>query len=158
MTPLPPDLTKEAAEWTPEQIHWIIEHGVKMSGMPMFGGSYGSQSTWNIAGFVEQSPTMSAEIYASIPREGAGHHGSGERTKDRASPMPLALKNAYSGSSFGNLPLRRSFASCAPSGLRAAGPAASGALPRRPFFSMSASSIFISVISLTWSRVMRSAR
>ena len=78
MTPLPPDLTKKAAEWTPEQIHWIIEHGVKMSGMPAFGGTHDSQTTWNIAGFVKQLPTMTAEVYASIPREEGSHHGSGE--------------------------------------------------------------------------------
>lgn len=78
MTPLPPDLTKEAAEWTPEQLHWIVEHGVKMSGMPAFGGTHDSQTTWNIAGFVKQLPKMSPEAYAAIPSEdeGGGHHGS----------------------------------------------------------------------------------
>jgi len=78
MTPRPPDLTKKAAEWTPEQIHWIIEHGVKMSGMPAFGGTHDTQITWNIAGFVKQLPTMSAEVYASIPREEGGHNQSGQ--------------------------------------------------------------------------------
>lgn len=64
MTPLPPDLTKDADKRTPEQIHWIIEHGVKLSGMPAFGGTHDSQTTWNIAGFVKQLPTMSPESYA----------------------------------------------------------------------------------------------
>lgn len=46
--------------------------------MPAFGGTHDSQATWNIAGFVRQLPTMSAEAYAGIPGEESGHHGSRE--------------------------------------------------------------------------------
>lgn len=76
MTPLPPNLAKEAAEWTPEQIHWILEHGIKMSGMPAFGATHDSQTLWAVSAFVKQLPQMSAEAYAAIPEEGGEHGGS----------------------------------------------------------------------------------
>ncbi|MCG2665277.1 cytochrome c [Brevundimonas sp.] len=78
MTPRPPDLTQHSTKWTPEQIHWIVEHGVKMSGMPAFGGTHDSQTTWNITGFVGQLPSMSPEAYASVPAAEADHHAVGE--------------------------------------------------------------------------------
>lgn len=74
MSPIPPDLIKEAAEWTPEQIHWIVEHGIKMSGMPGFGATHDTKTIWNIAGFVKQLPGMSAQTYDALPAEEQAHH------------------------------------------------------------------------------------
>ena len=39
MRPRPPMLAGEAGEWTDRQLFWIIEHGIKMSGMPRFGAT-----------------------------------------------------------------------------------------------------------------------
>lgn len=78
MTPLPPDLSKEAREWTPEEVHWIVTHGIKMSGMPAFGATHDQQTIWNIAAFVKQLPGMTAETYAAIPSEEESGHRAGE--------------------------------------------------------------------------------
>ena len=78
ITPSPPDLTEAAKEWSPAEIHWIVEHGIKMSAMPAFGATHDSKTIWNIAGFVKQLPTMSAKDYAAIPAEHEGGKKDGD--------------------------------------------------------------------------------
>jgi len=73
LVPLPPDLTKAAADWQANEIYWIVRHGIKMTAMPAFGGSHHEETLWNIAGFVEQLPAMTPEQYAALPDD----HGEG---------------------------------------------------------------------------------
>ena len=80
MTPLPPELTHEAREWSPGEIHWIVKHGIKMTGMPAFGPTHDDQTVWNITAFVKQLPEMSPQTYAAFPAghgHGGGSHGGG---------------------------------------------------------------------------------
>lgn len=71
LVPSPPDLTKAAADWRPNEIYWIVRHGIKLTGMPAFGDSHDEETLWNIAGFVEQLPRMTPEQYTALP----DHHG-----------------------------------------------------------------------------------
>ena len=73
MLPNPPALAGAAKDWTPEEVFWLVKHGVKMSGMPAFGGSHDDRTIWSIAAFVKAMPTMSAEQYAAVPSEKSGH-------------------------------------------------------------------------------------
>ena len=70
MRPEPPHLTEAAAEWSPEELLWIIENGIKMSGMPAFGTHLGPEDTVAIAAFVRGLPDLTAEDYAAMT--GAG--------------------------------------------------------------------------------------
>ena len=47
---------KEAGE-----VYWILEHGIKLAGMPAFGPTHGEDELWAITAFVEQLPEMSAQ-------------------------------------------------------------------------------------------------
>ncbi len=76
----------------------------------------------------------------------ARRFGVTARTKTINAPGCL---HAYSGLSCSSLPLNKSRASLAPSSVKVAGPASSGALPRLLCCSISSTSIFISAISLT---------
>lgn len=80
LVPLPPDLSKTAAEWQSNEIYWIVTHGIKMTAMPAFGGSHDEQTLWNIAGFVERLPGMTPEQYAALPDE----HGEGANAAEAA--------------------------------------------------------------------------
>lgn len=71
--PMPPLLTKAAAEWRPNQVFWIVKHGIKMTAMPAFGPTHDDQTVWNIAAFVEQLPAMTPEQYAALGGEGHEH-------------------------------------------------------------------------------------
>ncbi|HEV7368443.1 cytochrome c [Arenibaculum sp.] len=77
MRPRPPHLAEAAAEWEPEEVFWIVRHGIKMTGMPAFGPSHDDETLWSIAAFVKQLPGMTPEQYAALgdAQEGGGHHG-----------------------------------------------------------------------------------
>lgn len=75
MRPRPPHLAEAAAEWKPEEIFWLVKHGVKMSGMPAFGPTHDDRALWSIAAFVKGLPAMTPEEYAALgdTDSGSGH-------------------------------------------------------------------------------------
>lgn len=74
MRPAPPPLARAAQQWSIEEVHWIVRHGIKMSGMPAFGPTHDEETLWNIAAFVKALPDMNAEQYAGY----SDGHGEGE--------------------------------------------------------------------------------
>lgn len=87
MRPAPPALARAAAQWSDEEVFWIVKHGVKMSGMPAFGPTHDDDDIWEIAAFVKQLPSMSAERYAAYEAGHGGHdHGDGEQETAASGP------------------------------------------------------------------------
>ena len=76
MRPKPPALAEAADQWQPRELFWIVKHGIKMTGMPAFGGSHDDRTLWNLAAFVEALPRMGAEQYAAFPAEHGGSEGA----------------------------------------------------------------------------------
>ena len=77
MRPRPPHLAEAAAHWKPEEVFWIVKHGVKMTGMPAFGPSHDDAALWNLVAFVKRLPAMSPERYAALGAgDDAGHHAN----------------------------------------------------------------------------------
>jgi mono/diheme cytochrome c family protein len=74
LRPEPPHLTEAANEWSPEESHWIVENGIKMSGMPAFGSHHGTEEIAAIAAFVAQMPRLSARDYAAMTGSAGRHH------------------------------------------------------------------------------------
>lgn len=72
MLPLPPDLTHAASRWEPEEVAWIVRHGIRMTGMPAFGPSHSADDIRDITAFVEQLPTMTPARYAAVGGTGGG--------------------------------------------------------------------------------------
>lgn len=66
MKPRPPHLSEAAAHWRPQELFWLVKHGVKMSGMPAFGPTHADQEIWNIVAFVRELPGMTPERYAAL--------------------------------------------------------------------------------------------
>jgi mono/diheme cytochrome c family protein len=53
MYPRTPDLgSKEVQEWSDPELHWIIKHGVRFSGMPGFGKVYNDEQLWQLVHYV----------------------------------------------------------------------------------------------------------
>lgn len=77
MLPQPPQLIEHAEEWEPNQVFWLVKHGVKMTGMPAFGPTHDDQALWDIAAFVKQLPGMTAEEYATFDSRHSHGHSSG---------------------------------------------------------------------------------
>ena len=76
MYPRPPALENAAEHWTPEEIFWILRHGIKMSGMPAFGPSHSDKTLWELTRFVKQLPGMTAEQYAAYTAPPAAAAGT----------------------------------------------------------------------------------
>ena len=74
LLPQPPHLVEEAAHWQPNEVFWLVKHGVRMSAMPAFGETHGDAELWDIAAFVKQLPGMTASEYAALGQQ-TGTHG-----------------------------------------------------------------------------------
>lgn len=72
MRPEPPHLTEAATEWTGEEIHWIVTNGIKMTGMPAFGGRHSSEEITAIAAFVSALPGLTADDYTRLTESAQG--------------------------------------------------------------------------------------
>jgi len=63
--PKPPDLRAETQQLTDGELFYIIENGVRFSGMPAFGTGVrteaGDRQTWELVTFVRKLPSLSAD-------------------------------------------------------------------------------------------------
>jgi mono/diheme cytochrome c family protein len=66
MAPTPPLLSEAADEWEPGEVYWILEHGIKMAGMPAYGPTHSEEELWELVAFVEQLPEMTPERYEAL--------------------------------------------------------------------------------------------
>ena len=82
MAPEPPNLSEAAAEWKPQEIYWILEHGIKMAGMPAYGPTHTEEELWEIVAFVEQLPDMTPEQYTMLTAPPADSVGTAPRADD----------------------------------------------------------------------------
>lgn len=75
MWPKPPDLRRETTQKLSDgELFYIIEHGIRFSGMPGFGNGtgYGEKASWHLVHFVRHLPDISeaelAEMAGMNPR------------------------------------------------------------------------------------------
>lgn len=71
-TPPAPDLRVNAAQWSDRQLHWILEHGVKYSGMPAWGAKHRPDEVRRMVAFVRRLPRMNAAEYRALTAEAEG--------------------------------------------------------------------------------------
>ncbi|MBW4028982.1 MAG: cytochrome C [Acidobacteria bacterium] len=58
MYPKPPDLRGETQDMSDGEIFYDIENGVRMSGMPAFGGDGTADDTWKLVGLIRHLPHL----------------------------------------------------------------------------------------------------
>lgn len=71
LTPAPASLIASAQEWSAAETHWIIRHGIKMSGMPAWQYRMSDDEIWDVVAFMKVLPTLSPADYARWSREHA---------------------------------------------------------------------------------------
>ncbi len=76
--PAPSDLLSGLIQkkWQDPQFYWIVENGMKMTGMPAFGATYNREELLGIAAFVKHLPGISPRDYLS---QTAGSAGAGQK-------------------------------------------------------------------------------
>lgn len=75
LNPFPPPL--HDAPGPPPADHaartfWVIDNGIRMTGMPAFGVALSDEETWAVTAVVERLRELSAEEYAAMVRAGGG--------------------------------------------------------------------------------------
>ncbi|HEX4096337.1 MAG TPA: cytochrome c [Caulobacteraceae bacterium] len=58
MNPSPPFLLDASRRWSPGQLFWVVQNGVKMTGMPAWGLTNSDGQVWDIVAFLEAMPEM----------------------------------------------------------------------------------------------------
>lgn len=63
MTPHPPYLPPRIPEWDPEELFYIVKHGVKFTGMPAWPAQQRDDEVWAMAAFLLAYPELDADEY-----------------------------------------------------------------------------------------------
>lgn len=68
--PKPPNLSgRDTQKLSDGEIFWIIENGVRFTGMPSFGGQPGSQEdSWKLVRFIRHLPHLTSEEQMEMER------------------------------------------------------------------------------------------
>ncbi|MEM5787231.1 MAG: cytochrome c [Syntrophobacteraceae bacterium] len=74
--PAPADLLSGYIQkkWNDNQLYWIIENGIKMTGMPAFSITHEREELVGLVAFLKRLPGMTPEEYRSV----AGKSGEGD--------------------------------------------------------------------------------
>jgi mono/diheme cytochrome c family protein len=63
LTPPAPDLQKALGKWNSTESYWIVQHGIKMTGMPSFGVTHSNDELTAIVSFLQRFPGLSESEY-----------------------------------------------------------------------------------------------
>jgi cytochrome c553 len=78
MTPPPPFLPERIPQWQPNELFWIVRHGVKFTGMPAWASLPREDEVWAMVAFLQQLPDMQPHQYRALALgELAEHYDAG---------------------------------------------------------------------------------
>jgi len=66
MLPPPPDLTDIAERWRDRELFWIVQHGIKYTGMPGWATQDRDDEVWAVVAFLKALPTLDVRGYAKL--------------------------------------------------------------------------------------------
>jgi cytochrome c553 len=66
MTPHPPYLSPRISTWEPEELFYIVKHGVKFTGMPAWPAQQRDDEVWAMVAFLRTLPELDAEAYRRL--------------------------------------------------------------------------------------------
>jgi len=91
LNPGAPDLTLPRVQArTDGQLFWLVDEGIKMTGMPAFGPTHDENEIWKIVAFLRHLPEITPEETAQLKRgteEEEEHHHEGA-PPESAKPLP----------------------------------------------------------------------
>jgi cytochrome c553 len=85
MLPSPPHLATSMRPWTDEELFWIVQHGIKYTGMPAWVALERGDEIWSVVAFLKRLPQLDAESYRGLALgsvEVAGQSGEQLATVD----------------------------------------------------------------------------
>jgi mono/diheme cytochrome c family protein len=79
LNPQPPDLKEISTLYTPPELHWILKHGIRMTGMPSWA-DHSDEELWATVAFIEKLPSMTPDEYGKLVMASIAHGGHQHRT------------------------------------------------------------------------------
>ena len=76
MTPAPANLVSTARLWNPEEMFWVVKHGIKMTGMPAWEYKLSDDEMWDLIAFVQSLVTLAPKDYAALIETLPAHRDS----------------------------------------------------------------------------------
>jgi mono/diheme cytochrome c family protein len=88
MMPLPAPLAQTGREWPPAEIFWVVQQGLKMTGMPAWRFRLTDEEIWAVVAFLRELPRLSPSDYrgmatADAAPADAGAAGVGDPERGR---------------------------------------------------------------------------
>ena len=69
LNPEPPYLADTVGRWTAPELFWIVKNGIRMTGMPSFGGTHADAELKAAVAFIQRLPRMTPEQYAEFEKQ-----------------------------------------------------------------------------------------
>jgi len=66
MLPSPPELSKSVRTWSDAQLFWIVQNGIKYTGMPGWAALERTDEIWAVVAFLKKLPTLDGESYRAL--------------------------------------------------------------------------------------------
>ena len=66
MMPVPPGLYSVGRDFTPDQLFWIVQHGVKMTAMPAWPAPQRQDEIWAMVAFLRHLPEYKTQAYRQL--------------------------------------------------------------------------------------------
>lgn len=85
--PAPPELAKSRLD--PRVSYTIIKHGIKMTGMPAWGGHHGDEQVWTLVAFVAKLPGMSPKQYQEYVKSPGANAAAAMASHGSMMTMPV---------------------------------------------------------------------
>ncbi|MGQ9424495.1 c-type cytochrome [Gilvimarinus sp. F26214L] len=97
-TPQPPYLAPKIQHWEPQQLFWIVKHGVKFTAMPAWPALERDDEIWAMVAFLGALPSLTPAVYQDLaygsPREAeARTDANPSRVRALVDPAGSALAN-----------------------------------------------------------------
>lgn len=105
MLPPPPYLPDVASEWQPKELFYIVKHGVKFTGMPMWPTQERDDEVLAVVAFLVKLPGMDADAYRRLvhgPAQPAALAVAAPEANLPASPAPTSALAATCARCHGN--------------------------------------------------------
>jgi cytochrome c553 len=68
LEPPPPHILDAVAAWQPDELFWIVKHGIKMTAMPAWPSQHRDDEVWSMVAFLKRLPGMDADTYQRAVR------------------------------------------------------------------------------------------
>jgi mono/diheme cytochrome c family protein len=84
--PKPPSLSATAKELSRKEIFWVIDNGLKMTGMPAFGVNHEREDIIGMTAFIEKLPEFNDQGYAEFVKQAKAEGFGEEHHHDESAP------------------------------------------------------------------------